>query len=135
MVGNPCKAVRLDGNPCNSWAVDGSDFCFTHAPTRVAERAAARKRGGLAKHAKHGGDPALVPGEIRDLAGVLLLLDYAKAEIIQLDNGIPRARALIALCDSYVNAIQTGTLEGKLAELQAFAVDLYEQLQERNDGH
>ena len=127
MVGKSCKATKQNGQPCGAWVVGGGEFCFVHSPDRAADRAAARKRGGLARHAKHGGNPALVPGTIRDLPGVLALLDYTKAEIFELDNGIPRARALIALAGEYTNAIKIGELETRLSELERLVYGNHKQ--------
>jgi len=47
-----CKAIRKDGVPCAAYALAGSDYCFTHDPSLVTKRAAARRKGGRGKRGK-----------------------------------------------------------------------------------
>jgi hypothetical protein len=61
----------------------------------------------------------LPPATIRDLPGVLALLDYCAAELVAADNSITRAKALITLAGAYTEAIRTGELEQRLAALEA----------------
>src|SRR5262249_44076689 len=41
MINERCDALRRDGNPCRAERPAGSRFCFSHDPTRAAEREAA----------------------------------------------------------------------------------------------
>ena len=75
-------------------------------------------KGGKNKTAKHGGDLAAVPNEIRSLGQVLNLLDYIRGEVVSQDNSIARARALIALAGEYHSVIQASELEVRINELE-----------------
>jgi hypothetical protein len=117
MTTRACQAKTAAGDKCQAPAT-ATGFCFVHDPTRGAERAAARKAGGRARHTPHS-DAALPPAQIRDLPGVLLLLDYTAGELMVMPNSLQRARALIALAAAYVSALSVGELEERLAALEA----------------
>lgn len=97
----------------------GKKHCFAHSPAKGAERAAARKLGGLHRQTRHGGNPSNIPEQVRTLADVLLILDYTLKEIAALENGINRGRALIALAEAYIKALQVSELEARIAALEA----------------
>ena len=113
-----CKGVNKSGEACGAQALKGGDLCFMHSPVKASERAAARKRGGLNRRTKHGGDPDAVPREVRSLDDVLNVLDYALAETLALDNGIQRGRLLVALCSAYVDTLKTSELELRIETLE-----------------
>jgi hypothetical protein len=121
VINKKCKATTKSGRPCNAYALTGEKYCYTHSTARGAERAAARKLGGLHRQTKHYGDPASIPEKIRTLADVLQMLDYVLKEIVGLENGINRARAFIALSEEYINAIKTSEFEARIAALEKLA--------------
>ena len=51
----PCSATTADGNPCPNAALAGRQFCFTHDPSKTAEREEARNRGGAVRAAQLSG--------------------------------------------------------------------------------
>ena len=114
-----CVAYKVNDEPCQAWAVQGSDRCFIHDPARGAERAAARRLGGLRRRAGHGGDLAGLPSQVRTMGDVLAVLDYALGEITYLENSVSRARALVSLASAYTDAIKTGEFEQRLQALEA----------------
>lgn len=115
-----CRANNINGEPCGGFAVEGSDFCFIHSPERSKERAEARKKGGARSRAGHGGDTDSIPGEIRTLQDVLLVLDYTLQEALVLNNSIQRGRLLVAIASAFIEAIQVGDFEGRLQRLEQF---------------
>lgn len=121
-MGVKCKATRNNGQPCEGYTLAKSEYCYAHDPTRAAERAAARKLGGLNRRTPHGGDPAGLPRQIRTLADVLSVLDYTLAETLVLENGIARGRLLVAICGELINAISNGDLAERVAALEALNV-------------
>ena len=118
MRGRICQAQKKSGDPCGAYALSNSDFCFSHDPTKATERAAARKLGGSRGQAAHGGDRTGVPEKVRTLADVLEVLDYVLAEALALENGVQRGRLLVAICGEFINAIETGEMETRLAALE-----------------
>jgi hypothetical protein len=113
-----CKAKTRTGKPCRMRPLKGSDFCFNHSPEAAAQRAAARKRGGEARHNERAGDPAAIPQQINSIQDARRILDFVKDELLVLDNTIARNRALIALHDSIAKSIEIGELEERLKALE-----------------
>jgi hypothetical protein len=116
-----CKGKTKSGQPCRMKPIGGGDFCFTHNPATRASQAEARKLGGFNRHTPHAGDLAIIPAEIRTIADAAKILSYVMAELLAMDNGIQRARALIALFDSFAKSIEIGELEARIAALEARA--------------
>ena len=112
-----CQAITKSKKVCGAHALKGSEYCFAHDPLRAAERASARKLGGMRRGA-HAGDVGSLPAKVKTVDGVLSLLDYCLAELTALDNGIPRARALIALAGGYLQALEVGEVEERLKALE-----------------
>lgn len=117
-MGAKCKATTNTGEPCGAYALAGKQFCFTHDPARAADRAAARTRGGVNRRAGHSGEYT-GPQNVRTLADVLRVLDYALSETLELENGIQRGRLLVSIAAEYTKAIQTADLEARYAALEA----------------
>lgn len=80
-----CKAKTKDGRPCTSPAGE-SGYCFTHDPARGRERAQARKRGGERRRVPHVADSSAVKTPIRDVPGVMALLDVAAIDTLAQEN-------------------------------------------------
>lgn len=114
-----CKGKTTTGKPCKMPPLKGSKFCFTHdASTRTAQ-AAARKLGGFNSATPHAGNAETVAASPRTIPEAMTILDYAKSEILALDNSIPRGRLLVTLAAAYVDALKVGELETQLKELLA----------------
>ncbi len=114
-----CKAKTKAGQPCKMRALKGSRYCFNHDPAAAAQRAAARKAGGQARHTPHAGDPSIVPEQIENIQDARKILDYVKNELLVADNSIARNRALLALFDSFLRSMEIGELEQRIAALEA----------------
>lgn len=114
-----CKVKKPDGTPCKMQPLKGEAYCFAHAPETAAAREVARKLGGYNRHTQHAGDSSKIPAEIKTIADVGTILRYTLDELLEMDNSIPRARALIAVAAGYIDTIKTGELEVQLKELLA----------------
>lgn len=112
-----CQAKKSNGQPCRM-APGASGFCFIHDPATAAARAAAQRAGGLAQKTPHS-EGAQPPAQIRTVADVLALLDYATAEAAVMDNSVLRGRLLVQLATAYAAVITTGDIEARLAALEA----------------
>lgn len=113
-----CKAKTQSGQACRMKALKGSKYCFTHDPGTRAQQAQARKAGGKNRHTAHAGDPGTIPAQIASLQDAGAILAYTLQELLVMDNSIPRARALLALFDSYVKSFEIGELEQRIAALE-----------------
>lgn len=112
-----CKANTKSGQPCPN-KPSASGYCFTHDPTRGGERAKARKRGGTNRRIGHAGDTEALPKQVRTLPDVLMILDYALAEALPLENGVQRGRLLISIAHAFIEAIKVGEMEARLDAIE-----------------
>ena len=113
-----CKSTTLEGKSCQAQAIKGSDYCFAHDPSSGKARAKARKKGGQRRCVPHGGDPELIPKEVRTIEGVFKILDYELAEVIPLENSIQRGRLIVAIANAYLNVIKIDELESRIAAIE-----------------
>lgn len=113
-----CKAKTSNGQPCKAAALKGSRYCFTHDPANGQARAKARKLGGQRNRTPHNGQADQLPQAVTTVQEAIKILDYALAETIPLENSIARSRVLIALVAGYVQALQAGETEQRLAALE-----------------
>jgi hypothetical protein len=116
-----CQGMAKNGAACGMRPLKNSLYCWNHDPEKAAERAQARKRGGQARHTKHAGNLAAIPDQIATIQEARQILNYALAELLAMDNGIARARALIAIFDSFVRSFEIGEIEQRLQALEARA--------------
>jgi uncharacterized protein (UPF0548 family) len=109
-----CKATAKNGKRCPMGA-GASGFCFTHDPARAAERAAARRKGGMFKRAPITSEPV----KVATVADVLELVNRVIADSWGLENSPARARVLLTAAESAVKTLQIGALEERVAALEA----------------
>jgi hypothetical protein len=117
MAKQKCKAKRRDGTPCPN-AASESGYCFTHDPARGAERAAARKRGGQRRRVPKVADTSTVQTPIRDMSGVLAILDVATLDTLAQENSAQRSRALVGVAMAYLKALEVGEMEERLETIE-----------------
>jgi hypothetical protein len=108
-----CKGRTADGQPCGMKPTK-SGYCFNHDPARSADRAQARRKGGEARHTPHAGELGTIPEQIATIQDARQLLNYTLAELLAMDNGIARARALIALFEAFIRSFEIGEIEARL---------------------
>ena len=114
-----CKAKTSGGNSCKARPLKGRPYCFTHDPQNAKARAQARRKGGERTRTPHAGNAEALPAQIRTLGDAQMILDYAMAEVLPMENSIARARVLLALFDSYAESIKIGEFEQRIAALEA----------------
>jgi hypothetical protein len=118
MTSTHCQAKTAQGKPCKMAALRGQTFCFNHSPAAAAERAQARRTGGQRSHTPHAGELGSIPGNIQTIQDARQILSYTLAELLAMDNGIARARALIAIFDSFIRSIELSEIEARLQALE-----------------
>ncbi len=114
----PKQVARCKGGQACRAHPGASGYCFAHDPARAAERAAARKAGGQARHTPHS-TADKPPAQVRTLTDVLALLDYAMAEAVVMENSVLRGRLLVQFAGAYTEVIKVGEFEQRLATLEA----------------
>jgi len=112
-----CQTIKRNGESCHA-AAGENGFCFMHDSTRGAEKAAARRKGGLQRLTPSVADKSLVPAQVRSIESVLSVLDYALQETLSLSNGIQRGRLIVSLAHGYIEALKTGELEQRLEAIE-----------------
>jgi hypothetical protein len=112
-----CKANNKQGEQCKAFANENG-VCFMHDVTKGKERAIARRNGGLATKQLHYADASVLPLTIRNIASVLIVLDYALQESVGLDNSIQRGRLLVSIAHGYIEALKVGELEQRLEAVE-----------------
>ena len=112
-----CEAETKKGERCRAPALRDDTRCFHHSPARAAERAAARRKGGLRLHHGDGGGER-PEASIRDVGDVLRLLEVAARDVLARKPSVQRARALVYLSGAALKALEVGTLEERVAALE-----------------
>ena len=113
-----CIATTKSGSQCRAAALPGSSWCWFHDPGKAAERAAARSKGGAARHGRH---LDLTPGEpvtVRGVADVMHVLELAVNDALGLEPSIARARCLGYLCGVAYKGLELSTFEERLRVLE-----------------
>jgi hypothetical protein len=118
MAKRKCKAKLKSGNPCPN-AAGESGYCFVHDPARGKERAEARKRGGQRHRTSKVADSSAVKTPIRDVPGVMQLLDVAALDTLAQENSPQRTRALVAVALAFFKGLEVGEIEQRLAAIEA----------------
>lgn len=118
-TGKRCKAKNERGGPCGAFALKSSDYCFYHDPTNAKERAAARAKGGRARHGRtigKTGSPA--PVELQTMADVVALLEETVNDTLALENSLQRARTIATLANVVIKALEFATLAERVEALE-----------------
>lgn len=117
MAKRKCKATRRDRTPCPN-AAGESGYCFTHDPARGKERAEARRRGGEHHRTPKVADSSAVKTPIRDVPGVMQLLDVAALDTLAQENSPQRTKALVAVALAFFKGLEVGEIEQRLGAIE-----------------
>lgn len=119
--GGRCKAKTQDGKPCGGYAIEDSDFCFTHDPSKEAERDEARSRGGENRpRAIH---PMEYPADldVKSAGGLLSLMEHAIKDTWTLETSVARGRTIGYLAQVQKGILEVGQLEDRVKKLEELA--------------
>lgn len=112
-----CAALTAGGKACRMRPLLGSDYCFTHAPERAAERARTRKLGGRRRRRVSAeGVPERVP--LATVGDAQALLERAARDALMLDLSPDRCRVLVAAVGRALDVFKVGEVETRLAALE-----------------
>lgn len=118
--GRPSCSFRKDnGEPCRATPLRDEPFCFWHSPAHAEEAAAARKLGGQRRRREHTIAGAYDLEGLEDVGGLRRVLEITLADLLGLENTVPRARALIAAVGSGAKLLDVGEHEERLQALEA----------------
>lgn len=108
-----CQGITKAGNPCRAYAIQGSKYCQSHDPGLIAERAAWRSAGGLARAAPEG-----EPVELLTVEDVRKGIAAAIGSTWKLQNTNERSRALCQLYLAALRTFEVGELANRIDELE-----------------
>jgi len=111
----------------------GSDYCFMHDPARAADRARARKKGGVNRR-RSGAAADGGPVELRSADDVLTVLERAMNDVLCMENSATRARTIGYLCGAALKALEVGEVEDRLEALEKVAGFTVVQFGEDDNG-
>jgi len=116
----PCKAIAKSGKPCQAFAVHGSDFCFAHDPTLARERAAARKRGGKARHGRvlKVASDSKPPAALATHGDMLDALEFALEVALALEPSHNQVRSIVAVVTAAAKIHEVGEIEQRLDAIE-----------------
>jgi hypothetical protein len=119
-----CKGTTKAGKPCSANALTGSTYCFAHDPTKAADRAKARSKGGRARH----GRTDIKPDEHEQIdqltpENILRVLGIAVNDCLKLERSLNRSRTLATIAATAIKAIEATELEARLAALESLILD------------
>jgi hypothetical protein len=111
-----CAFTHADGRPCAATPMRTGCCCFWHEPDRDEDVAKARQLGGLRrKREKSLAGVHDVTG-LRSTGDIRRALEIAYLDTLNLDNSVPRTRALVAVVGAAVRLL-------KVEEERSFSVD------------
>jgi hypothetical protein len=113
-----CHGLRVDGEPCRSTIVAMSGYCYTHDPSVVEARTAARRRGGAASSKVHRARK-LAPPLLRDVFDVLMkALEEVHSGVLEPQ----RAQAMASVARAAVSTLTAGELEQRIRDLEEMMI-------------
>ncbi len=113
-----CRAETKTGRACQMAPLMGSEWCFAHDPHRTADRARARRRGGLNRRTPKARVDVLGVPRLRSVDAVQDLLDGAVRDTLLQENSGQRSRALGYLAGLVLKSLEVGQIENRLSELE-----------------
>jgi hypothetical protein len=125
-----CQGHTKSGQPCQAPALRGSPYCYTHDPTKAAERCQAHSRGGKARHGRNIGPMALDAGAprpvvtVNSIEGIQALIAKAASDALRMEPSLARARTLGYLCGVAISVMETCELEQRIAALESTLIKL-----------
>jgi len=114
-----CAALNGQGEPCQQAPMTDLDHCFWHSPEHERDAQEARRLGGRRRRREH-----VITGSF-DLEGldtpvkIRRLLEVVAADVLELENSIARARALIYLAATASRLFETSELEERIQALES----------------
>lgn len=112
-----CKASKRAGSGCEAAALEGSDFCFFHDPSKAAERREAQALGGQRNRMKTL-DPAIPDVKFESSAQVVALLSDTINQVRK-GNIDPRIGNTVGyLANLLIKALEQNELETRIDRLE-----------------
>jgi hypothetical protein len=118
---NRCQGMTRAGGPCRVALLPGEAWCWIHHPDKAAERAAARRKGGINRRtvgtviASLGVTP---PASLDDMPSVQAAINFIWTDTLRQENTGSRSRTLVAIALAAVRCLEVGEIEERLKALE-----------------
>jgi hypothetical protein len=112
-----CKASKRAGSRCEAAALDGSDYCFFHDPSRAAERREAQALGGQRNRMKTL-DAAIPDVKFESTAEVVALLSDTINQVRKGDIDPRIGNTVGYLANLLIKALEQNELETRIDKLE-----------------
>ena len=113
-----CRALKQNGRPCRAPALREGIQCFWHAPESTEAAAEARRLGGLRRRREGTVGGAYALEGFRTGADLQRVLELALADTLELENSIPRTRALTHLVSVAARVKETSEFEARMRAIE-----------------
>ena len=113
-----CQALKGNGRPCLAPALRAGSACFWHAPETREAAAEARRLGGLRRRREGTVGGAYALEGFRTGADLQRVLELALADTLELENSVPRTRALARLVAVAARVKETTEWEARMRALE-----------------
>src|SRR5437870_9571127 len=108
VVSRRCAFRMPNGEACRAAPMRESTFCLFHDPAHAAEAQEARRLGGLRRKREVAVAAAYGFDGLESVPQIRRLLEVAALDTLALDNGIPRARTLVAVAQAASKLLEVG---------------------------
>lgn len=112
-----CKASKRAGSRCEAAALDGSDYCFFHDPSRAAERREAQALGGQRNRMKTL-DAAIPDMKFESTAEMVALLSDTINQVRKGDIDPRIGNTVGYLANLLIKALEQNELETRIDKLE-----------------
>ncbi len=114
MSNKQCAYLKEDGSGCGAFAVDGSEFCFSHDPRSREQKALAVRKGGETTREEWRLDPVKIKGAGDAKKLLSLVIDEVRA------GEIPSraAQCIGYLAGVFLRASELTDLEVRMARIE-----------------
>ena len=99
--------------------LSGSEFCFSHEPTKGRDRALARAKGGRNRQTPRGSAPPAEAPALRTVDAIQRQLEAALYDTLHQENSEQRSRTLGYLLGIGLRALEVGGLEERVAAIES----------------
>ena len=113
-----CRERKRNGRPCRAPALREGSACFWHADETREAAAEARRLGGLRRRREGTIGGAYALEGFRTGADLQRVLELALADTLELENSVPRTRALARLVAVAARVKETSEWEARLRALE-----------------